>query len=102
MLIERDRSLEFLNTFRIAARAKLFAEIHNASDLEILRQDAACRAERWFVLGGGSNVLFRGDFDGLIVKNSIPGIVVLEETQDEVVVRAGAGEEWHPFVRQCV
>jgi UDP-N-acetylmuramate dehydrogenase len=54
------------------------------------------------VLGGGSNILFTGDFDGLILRPVITGIEITGETDGEVWVRAGAGENWDNFVKYCV
>ena len=54
------------------------------------------------ILGGGSNVLFTGNFDGLIIKNKLGGLEVIAESDTEVLVRAGAGVVWHDLVMFCV
>ena len=54
------------------------------------------------ILGGGSNVLFTKDFDGLVLKNGIKGMNVVKEDADHVYVEAGAGENWHGFVMHCI
>jgi UDP-N-acetylmuramate dehydrogenase len=51
------------------------------------------------ILGGGSNVLFKNDFDGLIIHNTIGGIDILREDENEALVRSGAGVVWHDFVK---
>ena len=53
-------------------------------------------------MGGGSNILFTNDFDGLVLKNNLKGITLVEETADHYLVKAGAGEVWHQFVMHCV
>ncbi len=54
------------------------------------------------ILGGGSNILFTKDFDGLILKNDISGIEQISEDDKYVYVKVGAGENWHRFVMYCV
>jgi UDP-N-acetylmuramate dehydrogenase len=54
------------------------------------------------ILGGGSNVLFTKDFEGLVLINEIKGINVKHETEDEVIVQVGAGENWHGFVLYAI
>jgi UDP-N-acetylmuramate dehydrogenase len=54
------------------------------------------------VLGGGSNVLFTRDVDGLVLRNAIGGIGLVDEDEDYVYVRAGAGEVWQDFVDHCI
>jgi UDP-N-acetylmuramate dehydrogenase len=55
-----------------------------------------------FILGGGSNILFTRDFDGLVLKNEIRGIELIREDEKYVYVRVGAGESWHGFVQVCL
>ncbi|HZE84331.1 MAG TPA: UDP-N-acetylmuramate dehydrogenase, partial [Puia sp.] len=54
------------------------------------------------ILGGGSNILLRQDFKGLMLKNGIMGIELVREDERHVFVRAGAGENWHAFVQYCL
>jgi UDP-N-acetylmuramate dehydrogenase len=54
------------------------------------------------VLGGGSNILFTQDFDGLVLKNEIKGIKCIDEDDKTVYVEVGAGENWHQFVLYCI
>lgn len=53
-------------------------------------------------IGGGSNLLFLSDFDGVILHSAIKSWEVMEETSDEVTVRVGAGTVWDDFVASCV
>lgn len=98
MKVEQNKSLKSLNTFGVEARAKYFSEIRTIGEFKELACDSRFPGEKKLVLGGGSNVLFTGDFDGWVVKNAIPGITVTGETNGEVIVRAGAGEDWHGLV----
>jgi UDP-N-acetylmuramate dehydrogenase len=56
----------------------------------------------FFILGGGSNVLFRGDYPGMILHPAIRGIEMAGTNRNSVLVRAGAGEDWDEFVSWCV
>lgn len=98
MVILENISLKTLNSFRIAATARYFASFSSADELQSLPKDN----RKLLVLGGGSNLLFTGDFDGLVLQNQIKGIDLLHEDERYVFVRAGAGENWNEFVQYCI
>ena len=102
MKLLNDHSLQDLNTFKIDVKAKYFAEIVSVQELLELLADNSWIKEKKFVLGGGSNILFTKNFNGLVIKNSIPGIKVIEENSDSVVIEAGAGVNWDDLVKYCV
>lgn len=102
MKIERNKSLQSLNTFGIDAAAKYFTEIRSVEEFKELVGDKRFSVERKLILGGGSNILLTGDFDGWVVKNAIPGVAVVSETDTEIIVKAGAGEGWHDLVVGCI
>jgi len=94
-------SLKNLNTFRVEAHARWFTEIQKEEELrELFAEDKWRSAER-FIIGGGSNVLFTRDFNGLIIRMSIPGIIHHIEAST-VFVTAGAGVVWNDLVQYCV
>jgi UDP-N-acetylmuramate dehydrogenase len=66
---------------------------------ELIRQS---KTRRRLVLGGGSNVLFSGDYDGCVLQNAIKGISIVEENDEHVYIRVGAGENWHELVLHTV
>jgi UDP-N-acetylmuramate dehydrogenase len=96
MNIQENFSLKTFNTFGVEAKAKYFAEVHS---LEELKETLQFSYSPILVLGGGSNVLFTKDFEGLVIKLNLKGIS--EEILDEnhVLVTAKAGENWHEFVQ---
>ncbi len=96
-LIE-NASLANRNTLRVAARAKLLAEIRDASKLPELLDFPAVRNDRLLVLGEGSNVLFTGDFDGTVLAMETRGVQV-ESDGDSARIAVAAGERWDDFVR---
>jgi UDP-N-acetylmuramate dehydrogenase len=90
------------NTFGIAARADLLARFASAEDLRPLLAAPELAGKKRLVLGGGSNLLFTRDFDGLVLLNEMPGITVVEENEHSVLVKAGAGVVWHELVLHAV
>ncbi len=98
MNIRQHISLKPYNTFGIDVKARYFDEFSNADELnELIGVDP-----NRLVLGGGSNILLTKDFDGIVLKNNIRGIEVVNETSDHVFVKVGAGENWNEFVRYCL
>ena len=96
-LIE-DAPLAARNTLRVAARAALLAEVHDASALPELFAYPAVRAGNLLVLGEGSNVLFTGDYAGTVIAMATRGVEVLDD-DTRVLIRVAAGERWDDFVR---
>jgi UDP-N-acetylmuramate dehydrogenase len=100
--MQEQVSLRPYNTFGINAYAKYFSAFGDEKSLiELLSSDIAA-IEKLMILGGGSNVLFTKDFDGLVLKNDIKGILKTGEDELHVYVKAGAGEPWHGFVEYCL
>jgi UDP-N-acetylmuramate dehydrogenase len=97
--IAHDFSLASLNTFGIAARARHYLRVTNASDIAAALADPALRSLPRLVLGGGSNLLFTQDFDGLVMHMALSGREVVGEQDGDILVRAAAGENWHGFVQ---
>ena len=98
--IIENQPLKQYNTFGIAATARWMAGFGSADELGELVEWAGAR--RLLVLGGGSNVLFTGDVDGLVLRNEVKGIALVDEDEDYVYVKAGAGENWDGFVQYCI
>ncbi|RDV11986.1 UDP-N-acetylmuramate dehydrogenase [Pontibacter diazotrophicus] len=98
MKLQSDFPLKPYNTFGIEAKAKLFARFESVQELQTLLQMPELRQEEKLILGGGSNLLFTKDFDGLVLQNGIKGIQVVHEDEAHVLVKAGGGEVWHDFV----
>ena len=99
----RERvDLRELNTFGIQCTCDYFTEVHSSQDFLELIREPAYRSSRKLILGGGSNVLFVKDFKGLVIMNRIPGIEVIFDNQETVLVRAGAGVVWHDLVLWCL
>lgn len=102
MHFEENFSLKSLNTFGLTARARYFAEAGNTEELKAILTDPKSAGVTKMILGGGSNILFTRDFDGLIIHNNIGGISKLSEDTDSVLLQAGGGVIWHEFVLYAV
>lgn len=100
--IQNNFQLQPYNTFGISAIAKQFVEVNNEDAVRALIDDQQLFGKDRLMLGGGSNLLFTKDFDGIVVKNNIKEIEVLGENDEFVFVQAGAGENWHEFVQYCI
>ncbi|MDE2399547.1 MAG: UDP-N-acetylmuramate dehydrogenase [Patescibacteria group bacterium] len=98
MEIQQNYDLTKLNTLGVSAHAKFFTELNNEQELKELFDLAEFKQEKKIFLGGGSNVLFTQDFDGLVILNKLKGIEILEENNQEVSIRSISGEIWHDLV----
>lgn len=102
MNISHNISLKHLNTFGIEAFAKLYIEISDIEDLTKLYKSDILKSNIFFILGGGSNILFTKNFDGVIIHPIFKGIEIIEKNQDFAFVKVFAGEIWDDFVIFCV
>ena len=99
--IRENVSLKNFNTFGVEANARYLVEINHEDELTELFLDPKWLQIPRLVLGGGSNVLFTKDFEGLVIKINIRGIEHRINHED-VHVEAGAGESWNELVNYCV
>jgi len=95
-------SLKNCNTFGIEAKAAHFYEYTHVNQLVNFLQSDFNFKKPFFVLGGGSNVLFTKDFEGTIIHPNNKGIRVIEEQENSVFVEVAAGEIWDDFVAWAV
>ncbi|MDR0725725.1 MAG: UDP-N-acetylmuramate dehydrogenase [Prevotellaceae bacterium] len=99
---KKNKSLKPFTTFGFEARARYFAAPETLDEIENLLADAQKSDIPLFILGGGSNVVFACDFDGLVICPRIGGIKVVDEDGEHVLLKAGAGVVWDDFVRYAV
>lgn len=105
-MIEQNISLKKYNTFGIDAIAQYFS-VFNAVDqlselLEFKKPPTSNLQLPVLILGGGSNILFTKNFEGLVLKNEMQGIEKIKEDDTYVYVKAGAGVNWHQLVLFCI
>jgi UDP-N-acetylmuramate dehydrogenase len=104
--VQENISIKQYNTFGINIVAKYFAEFKTIDEqgelLEFTEPQTPNSKLQTLILGGGSNILFTKDFDGLVLKNELHGIKEIKEDEHHVYVQVGAGENWHQFVLHCI
>ena len=100
-ILQENVSLKNYNTFGIDVNARYFADVKSMAALKEVFEDPIAFKNQLLILGGGSNMLFTKNFDGLIIKISIPGISFTTQG-DEVLVTAGGGIVWDDLVKYCV
>ncbi len=100
--IQTNVELIEMNTMRLPAKAHYYAEFKTAEDLREIFSDSTYAEMPRFVLGGGSNTIFTQDFDGLILHSVNKSLNVLEQDDDTVLLRVGAGKSWNDFVRLMI
>lgn len=102
MEVQYHVPLRSLHTFGMDVLAAQFTEIQEHDDIKALLQYLNRHPQPMLILGGGSNVLFRGNFQGLVVRNALKGIRVVREEAQHIWIEAMAGERWHELVMYAV
>ncbi len=100
--MEKQFSLQSFNTFGVEAKANYFAEVNSIEELIQTLQLYSSTNLQILFLGGGSNILFTKDFEGVVIKLNLKGISEEILNDNEVLVTAKAGENWHEFVLHCL
>jgi UDP-N-acetylmuramate dehydrogenase len=102
MEIQENASLKAYNTFGIEVHTRYLIHIRSLANLqEYLAHPTLSQLPR-LILGGGSNVLFTKDWEGVTLLNQLTGIEHVGENDDEVILKAASGEIWHNLVMYCV
>jgi len=100
--IREKVNLKPYNTFGIAAQAKYFVDVSNEDEAWGALDFAKRQSLQVLILGGGSNVLFTKDFDGLVIHNSLKGISVVDKNEHHATIKVASGEIWHDLVMYCI
>lgn len=98
MNLYENYSLKNYNTFGIDIKARYFIDITSDIELQDLLSSDIIIKNKLLVLGSGSNILFTGDYDGLVIKFSVKGIQIIEENEERIIVEAAGGEIWDHLV----
>lgn len=102
MQILENTCLKKYNTFGLKCNADLLIDIDNLEELKTFIRNEWSKYSTKMILGGGSNVLFTGDFRGLVLRPVLKGIEILDESESDVLIKANCGEVWDEFVNFCV
>ena len=100
--MQENFSLKPFNTFGVEAKAKYFVEVNTVEELIETLKHSNSQTLPLLFLGGGSNILFTKDLDGLAIQLNLKGISEEFLNENEVLVTAKAGENWHEFVMFCL
>ena len=98
MEFKKNMSIKELNSFNIDVKCKLFCKIISSNNIIQLLKSEEFHKHKSILIGGGSNILFTKDFNGLLIQNNIKGISEISETNLYKTIKVGAGENWHEFV----
>lgn len=90
-------NLQAYHTLGFSVSADNLITIHSLNQLKRLWREGLF-AERYLILGEGSNVLFTRDFSGTVLKNDIKGVEFISETQTHYRVAVAGGENWDQWV----
>lgn len=101
-MIERNKDLTRLTTFGIPAKARYYTEYGSVEELKKLMRSEVYRNNAVMHIGGGSNLLFLSDYDGLIIKSHIYGRTLYRKDSETIFAIAGAAEDWEEFVKWTI
>ena len=101
MKLQENFSLKAYNSFGIDIKAAFFGQLYSVNDLQESIAAGLFKGQ-FLILGGGTNMLFTGDFPGVALRNNLKGIEKVSENDSTVLVRAAGGELWHSLVQYCV
>lgn len=103
MQTENNIPLSTLTTMRLGGLAQKVTTVTNATELKETVVACTDAGHKFFVLGGGSNVIARDEeFHGTIILNRIPGFDVLDDDSGKTTIRIGGGENWDEVVAKTV
>jgi UDP-N-acetylmuramate dehydrogenase len=100
--IQENISLKKYNTFGMDVFARYFYAFSTVDQMQEIGASDTFKHYPVLVLGGGSNMLLTTNYEGLVIKNEIPGIELISEDENHYFVKVGAGVDWHEFVLYCL
>jgi UDP-N-acetylmuramate dehydrogenase len=100
--VKTDVDITHELTFHVPAIASRYIEVKDDDQVRDALSFGQKEGLNILILGGGSNMLFHSDFDGLIIKIASSGIEVINDDGRVVEVVSEAGEVWHTFVMQTL
>ncbi|MFA6255709.1 MAG: UDP-N-acetylmuramate dehydrogenase [Candidatus Absconditabacterales bacterium] len=100
--IQHNISLKSYNTFAVDVQADFFCEIHNEQEIFDLISTDVFATQPHIILGGGANILFTKNYNGLVIKVSLLGKKVVKNNNTTVYVKVEAGENWHEIMMRSL
>jgi UDP-N-acetylmuramate dehydrogenase len=103
MDIHANIPLKNYTTMRLGGNARFMTEVRTPEEVASVCRHAKEQNLPLFILGGGSNLIVRDEgFDGIVVRNKIPGFDVVKDEAGQVTIKVGAGENWDEVVKRAV
>lgn len=103
MDIHTNIPLKNYTTMRLGGNARFMTEARSVEDLAAIYHNGKQQGLPMFILGGGSNIIVRDEgFNGIVVRNRIPGFTVIDDQPSFTVIQIGAGENWDETVKRTV
>jgi len=95
--------LKQYTTMKLGGPARFMVDVRTPDEVAEAYRDAHAKSLPVFVLGGGSNIIVRDEgFDGLVIRNRIPGFEIVSDEPGHTTIRVGAGENWDGVVKRTV
>ena len=101
-MIEENKDLSPLTTFHIPAKARFYAEYTSEKELLRISRDPVFIENEVLHIGGGSNLLFCTDYDGLVLHSAVKGMKAYQKDAATHYAIVGAGEKWSDFVEWTI
>lgn len=103
MEIHTNIPLKNYLTMQLGGNARFMVDAHTPEDIAAICRNAKSQNLPIFILGGGSNIIARDEgFDGIVVRNRLPGFEILQDDPSTTIIKIGAGESWDEVVRRAV
>jgi UDP-N-acetylmuramate dehydrogenase len=87
------------NTFGFKVSCAQFIDYNEAEELPQIFQQQI-NGKKYLHIGGGSNLLFTKDYDGVVLHSSIKSIETISEDADNVTLKVGAGVTLDDLIEQ--
>lgn len=101
MKLYENYSLKNYNTFNIDVNSSFFLKLETLEDFQSIISNPELKNQKRYFLGNGSNILFTKNIEGLVIRNEMTEVKLIEETSDSVIIEADSGYDWHKFVEYC-
>lgn len=103
MDVHTNIPLKNYTTMRLGGNARFMTDARTPADVQEICQNATKQKLPIFILGGGSNIIARDEgFNGIVIRNRIPGFDIVSDEPGATTIRIGAGENWDETVKKTV
>lgn len=103
MDIHTNIPLKNYTTMKLGGNARFMTDVHTPDEIAAVYRNSKQQQLPVFILGGGSNIIVRDEgFNGIVVRNRIPGFDIVDDQPTATTLRIGAGEEWDNVVARTV